>query len=162
MYQHGVKNTLKGGAVVFGASAIFLLAAPEVFLDLLGFESNSELIWSMQMKDQAMQLGIDAESAHWLLHRHGTKVCDIFQQIKIDSNAAHRIVSSLPLIYADLLYCAASEMVCHLDDLLRRRLPMLILANLTGDDLHRLAQRVASVFQWDSARIEQEKTRCSR
>ena len=120
------------------------------------------LIWSTQMKNQAMQLGIDAESAHWLLHRHGTKVCDIFQQIKIDSHAAQRIVSSLPLIYADLLYCAASEMVCHLDDLLRRRLPMLILANLTEDDLHRLAQRVASIFQWDSSRIEQEKARCFR
>jgi hypothetical protein len=49
MYQHGVKNTLKGGAVIFGASAIFLLAAPEVFLDLLGFESTPELIWSMRM-----------------------------------------------------------------------------------------------------------------
>ena len=49
MYQHGVKNTLKGGAVVFGASAIFLLAAPEIFLDLLGFESSPELIWSMRM-----------------------------------------------------------------------------------------------------------------
>jgi hypothetical protein len=30
MYQHGIKNTLKGGAVVFGVSAIFLLAAPQV------------------------------------------------------------------------------------------------------------------------------------
>jgi hypothetical protein len=49
MYQHGVKNTLKGGAVIFGASAIFLLAAPEVFLDLLSFESTPELIWSMRM-----------------------------------------------------------------------------------------------------------------
>jgi len=49
MYQHGVKNTLKGGAVIFGVSAIFLLAAPEVFLDLLGFESTPELIWSMRM-----------------------------------------------------------------------------------------------------------------
>jgi hypothetical protein len=49
VYQHGVKNTLKGGAVVFGASAIFLLAAPEIFLDLLGFESSPELIWSMRM-----------------------------------------------------------------------------------------------------------------
>ena len=49
MYQHGVKNTLKGGAVIFGASAIFLLAAPEVFLDLLGFKSTPELIWSMRM-----------------------------------------------------------------------------------------------------------------
>jgi hypothetical protein len=49
MYQHGVKNTLKGGAVVFGASAIFLLTSPEIFLDLLGFESSPELIWSMRM-----------------------------------------------------------------------------------------------------------------
>ena len=49
MYQHGVKNTLKGGAIVFGGSAIFLLVAPEIFLDLLGFESSPELIWSMQM-----------------------------------------------------------------------------------------------------------------
>ena len=49
MYQHGIKNTLKGGAVIFGASAIFLFAAPEVFLDLLGFESTPELIWSMRM-----------------------------------------------------------------------------------------------------------------
>ncbi|MSW18907.1 MAG: hypothetical protein F2886_01955, partial [Actinobacteria bacterium] len=49
MYQHGIKNTLKGGAVVFGVSAIFLLAAPEVFLDLLGLEDNPELIWAMRM-----------------------------------------------------------------------------------------------------------------
>ncbi|NBO51078.1 MAG: hypothetical protein EBU41_02020 [Actinobacteria bacterium] len=49
MYQHGVKNTLKGGAIVFGGSAIFLLIAPEIFLDLLGFESSPELIWSMRM-----------------------------------------------------------------------------------------------------------------
>ena len=49
MYQHGVKNTLKGGAIVFGASAIFLLTAPEVFLDLLGLEDSAELIWAMRM-----------------------------------------------------------------------------------------------------------------
>jgi hypothetical protein len=49
MYQHGVKNTLKGGAIVFGASAIFLLTAPEVFLVLLGLEDSPELIWAMRM-----------------------------------------------------------------------------------------------------------------
>ena len=49
MYQHGVKTTLRAGSIIFGASAIFLLAAPEVFLDLLGFESTPELIWSMRM-----------------------------------------------------------------------------------------------------------------
>ena len=49
MYQHGVKQTLKAGSAVFGASAIFLLIAPELFLDLLNLESNDQMVWSMRM-----------------------------------------------------------------------------------------------------------------
>jgi hypothetical protein len=49
MYQHGVKQTLKGGSIVFGLSALFLLIAPGVFLDLLGVTNNSEMIWAMRM-----------------------------------------------------------------------------------------------------------------
>ena len=49
MYQHGVKQTLKAGSAVFGTSAIFLLIAPELFLDLLDLESNDQMVWSMRM-----------------------------------------------------------------------------------------------------------------
>jgi O-antigen/teichoic acid export membrane protein len=49
MNQHGIKQTLKAGSLVFGASAIFLLIAPELFLDLLDLESNDQLVWSMRM-----------------------------------------------------------------------------------------------------------------
>ena len=49
MYQHGIKQTLKAGSVVFGASAIFLLIAPKLFLDLLDLESNDQMVWSMRM-----------------------------------------------------------------------------------------------------------------
>jgi len=49
MYQHGVKQTLKAGSIVFGLSALFLLIAPSIFLDLLGVTNNSEMIWSMRM-----------------------------------------------------------------------------------------------------------------
>ena len=49
MYQHGVKQTLKAGSAVFGASAIFLLIAPGLFLDLLDLESNDQMVWSMRM-----------------------------------------------------------------------------------------------------------------
>jgi hypothetical protein len=49
MYQHGVKNTLRAGSIVFGASAIFLLIAPAIFLDLLKLPTSDELIWSMRM-----------------------------------------------------------------------------------------------------------------
>jgi len=49
MYQHGIKQTLKAGSAVFGASAIFLLIAPKQFLDLLDLESNDQMVWSMRM-----------------------------------------------------------------------------------------------------------------
>ena len=49
MYQHGVKQTLKAGSLVFGASALFLLIAPNLFLELLDLESNDQMIWSMRM-----------------------------------------------------------------------------------------------------------------
>jgi hypothetical protein len=49
MYQHGVKQTLKAGSIVFGLSALFLLIAPGIFLDLLGVTNNNEMIWSMRM-----------------------------------------------------------------------------------------------------------------
>ena len=49
MYQHGIKNTLKAGSIVFGASALFLLIAPALFLDLLGADNSNSMIWSMRM-----------------------------------------------------------------------------------------------------------------
>ncbi len=49
MYQHGVKQTLKAGSAVFGTSALFLLIAPELFLDLLDLENNDQMVWSMRM-----------------------------------------------------------------------------------------------------------------
>jgi hypothetical protein len=49
MYHHGVKQTLKAGSLVFGLSALFLLIAPKLFLDLLDLESNDQMVWSMRM-----------------------------------------------------------------------------------------------------------------
>ena len=49
MYQHGIKQTLRAGSIVFGLSALFLLIAPGIFIDLLGVTNNSEMIWAMRM-----------------------------------------------------------------------------------------------------------------
>ena len=49
MYQRGVKNTLRAGSIIFGASAIFLLIAPGLFLELLKLPTTDELIWAMRM-----------------------------------------------------------------------------------------------------------------
>ncbi|UJP05013.1 MAG: glycerol-3-phosphate dehydrogenase/oxidase [Nitrosomonas sp.] len=118
--------------------------------------------WTERMTAQAVQLGVDPESAHWLLRRHGTTSGEILQQLKHQPELAHRIVPSVPLIHADLMHCARREMIVHLDDLLRRRLPLLILARLCDKTLHHLAQCVAVPLQCDTGRIAQQIARCDR
>lgn len=116
--------------------------------------------WSAAIVEQAHKLGIDAECSKWLMRRHGKRARDILRDVENNAVLAERIVSSLPIIYADLLFCAREEMVVHLDDLLRRRMPLLILAKLTESELGLIAQAVAGILGWDEARSKQEVERC--
>ena len=117
--------------------------------------------WFVEMSARASQLGIDEASTMWILRRHGKRVAEIFRDLEQNPSLSERIVPSLPLIYADLLFCAQHEMVVHLHDLLRRRLPLLILATFDEHDLRSIAQRVAAVLDWDSNRVEHEIASCN-
>ena len=44
-----LRNVLKAGSMVFGASALFLLLLPGLFLDLLGLSRSDEMVWAMRM-----------------------------------------------------------------------------------------------------------------
>lgn len=112
--------------------------------------------WSIALVEQAHKLGIDAECSKWLIRRHGKRASDILRDVEANPSLAGRIVPALPFIYADLLFCAREEMVVHLEDLLRRRVPLLILAKLTESELEQIAQRVSAVLGWDDARVTQE------
>lgn len=100
--------------------------------------------WSATVYAQADRLGIDQECAKWLMRRHGKRVEQVLHSIEGEPHLAGRIVPALPFIYADLLYCARTEMVVHLDDLLRRRMPLLILAKLGEDTMRRITETVAA------------------
>lgn len=44
-----LRTILKLGSTVFGLSALFLLIAPQTFLELLNLETTDSLQWSMRM-----------------------------------------------------------------------------------------------------------------
>jgi glycerol-3-phosphate dehydrogenase len=117
-------------------------------------------MWAGEAAAQAQRLGIDAESAKWLMRRHGVRVAQAFHIVEGAPQLAARIVPDLPLIHADLLFCARDEMVLHLSDLLRRRMPLLILARLSPADVRRLAELVAPELGWDAVGIAQEVETC--
>lgn len=47
--KHPLRIVLRIGAAVFGLSALFLLALPELFLNLLSLPSGADQVWSMRM-----------------------------------------------------------------------------------------------------------------
>jgi glycerol-3-phosphate dehydrogenase len=116
--------------------------------------------WASTTLSQASALNIDSESAYWLLRRHGRRVSEIFTLCEQQPDLTKRIHPDLPFIMADMVFCAQQEMVVHLDDLLRRRLPLLILAQLSDPELQDLAQIAANVLAWSHERRVQEYTDC--
>lgn len=47
--KHPLRIVLRAGSAVFGASALFLLALPALFLELLALPTGEDQIWSMRM-----------------------------------------------------------------------------------------------------------------
>jgi glycerol-3-phosphate dehydrogenase len=116
--------------------------------------------WSAEALIKATALGVDSESAQWLIRRHAKRVSVIFQLIEQDAALATRITPTLPFIFADLVFCSANEMVVHPDDLLRRRIPLLILAKMSQAEWHHLAEITAKMLGWDEAALINELEMC--
>ena len=49
MNKTGVRPTLQTGSIVFGASGLFLLVLPTMFLDLMALSQSDEMAWAMRM-----------------------------------------------------------------------------------------------------------------
>jgi len=47
--ETALRAVLTAGSIVFGSSALFLLALPALFLQLLALDTNDALQWSMRM-----------------------------------------------------------------------------------------------------------------
>jgi glycerol-3-phosphate dehydrogenase len=106
-------------------------------------------IWSKEVLARAQRLGVDVESAQWLLRRHGARAESILEMVVTNPRLAERIVADLPFIYADLVFCARNEMVVSLYDLFRSRLPLLILARLSQEVLAAIISTLAPELGWD-------------
>jgi len=124
--------------------------------DLPWKPSHSYVVWSKEMLARAQRLGVDTESAQCLLRRHGARVESILELVVTKPEFAERIVVDLPFIYADLVFCATNEMVISLYNLLRNRLPLLILAKLRQEELVRIISTLAAELGWDEEKMRQD------
>ena len=112
--------------------------------------------WLTSQVEAGRELGLDADPATTCALRHGTRVGEVFARVRDDPDLGRPCHPELPFLRAELAQAAAGEMALHLDDVLRRRVPVAILARLTADQIGDLADVVAAAAGWSATRRDDE------
>ena len=95
-----------------------------------------------------LKSGLDKVSAGYLVARYGECVHTVIDIINEMPGMALRLLPDLPFVWAEVVYCLRTEMVVHLEDLLRRRIPLTILAKPNQDIAERAAGLAADILGW--------------
>lgn len=96
----------------------------------------------------ASQQGLDSATAAAGVRRFGAKFQEILKLVENDSDLGSRIVFDLPFCRAEVVHAAKHEMARTLVDVLRRRIPLMLLTRLSEEVLRDAAQLMATVTGW--------------
>lgn len=112
--------------------------------------------WRKIMVQEAMAAGLDHQRAVFLAMRFGTAASDVLGLVQERPDLSCPIHPDLPFIRAEVVHCARHEMALRLEDLLRRRIPLVILArpdrNLAGE----MAALASPEMGWSQEEIRNE------
>lgn len=112
--------------------------------------------WFNQMQQQLREVGLDESAALFASRRYGTRAEKLANIIQAKPELAARIVPHAPFTWADILFAARFEMVGSLVDVLRRRMPLMLLAKPSSAILGRAARMLQPYTNWDETRLAQE------
>lgn len=114
--------------------------------------------WRKQALADNRAAGMDGEMSAWSLFRFGTTAADVREFMAERPALAARMVPDLPFSCAEVVHAARSEMVVHLEDLVRRRIPLALLTRLNRPLLEEIAGLAAPELGWDADRVAAEIT----
>jgi glycerol-3-phosphate dehydrogenase len=112
--------------------------------------------WQAAMVPLLKQRGVDAECATALTLRHGTRIGRIAELIHEDPRRAARLSPATTLVVAELIHAVRDEMALSLEDVIRRRVPLLLLERLNHLKVKELSLLLAPHLGRDSADIASE------
>jgi len=115
--------------------------------------------WRRQGLIRGMELGLDEETAGSCLERYGTRVDRLHEMIEELPALAKRIIPDAQFCMAEILFAPREEMARTLEDVLRRRIPMLLVSQLPERTLEWAASMVGSALRWSEERKREEVLR---
>ncbi|NGY04305.1 glycerol-3-phosphate dehydrogenase/oxidase [Solimonas terrae] len=83
--------------------------------------------WQAQAIAGLAAQGVDLEAARWLSLRHGSDIAAISALIAAHPSLAARIHPEAPFVRAEAVHAVRAEMALSIDDLARRRMPLMLL-----------------------------------
>jgi glycerol-3-phosphate dehydrogenase len=102
--------------------------------------------------------GVDETAGQWLTLRHGSRVARIAELLSENPQWAGRLHPELPFITAEAVMAIRDEMALTLDDVFRRRVPLMLLAHPDRSRLKAWAELLAPEWRCDASSLLQNAT----
>jgi glycerol-3-phosphate dehydrogenase len=103
------------------------------------------------------QYGLDGETATHLCGVYGVRAEIIAKMIDADRSLGVRMNDDCPYLWAEVEFAAEHDMAKTVDDVLSRRVPLLLVGRDQGLDIcERVADRLGARFGWSAAERERQ------
>jgi len=112
--------------------------------------------WVASIAGVGRGLGFDEKTLHACLRRYGTRIHELFDAVRDEPRLAERIVAEEPFCLAEVAHAVRHEMARDLTDVLRRRVPLLLLRRLSREELARVAEVAVGPSGWTAERTAAE------
>jgi glycerol-3-phosphate dehydrogenase len=112
--------------------------------------------WSRAITARGLALGLDETTVTSCRLRYGTSIGRIFALIEERPELKTRIVPDAPFCLAEIVNAVRHEMARDLEDVLRRRIPLLLVSRPSEEALRRAAGLIGSCLGWSDARVREE------
>jgi glycerol-3-phosphate dehydrogenase len=112
--------------------------------------------WLRRSLTRGLELGLDEETIEACQTRYGNRVARVFDIISDQPELAARVHSDTPFCLAEVVHAVKHEMARNLEDVMRRRMPLLLLARPTQVTLLQAADLMGPFLGWSDQRKHDE------
>jgi glycerol-3-phosphate dehydrogenase len=112
--------------------------------------------WSRAVTARGLELGLDEAVLDSCRKRYGTSITRVFELIEERPELAARIVPEAPFCLAEIVNAVRHEMARSLEDALRRRIPLSLVARPARVTLLQAADLMGPDLGWSDARKHEE------
>lgn len=106
--------------------------------------------WLEQTRQRGITLGLATRTAYWLAKRYGQDAAQVLDLIEAQPELG-KSLGDLPFCRAEAIYAARDEMVVQLQDLVRRRMPLVLMMPPNEAVLEDLSELLGQELGWDAA-----------